>query len=136
LTGLSLGHGPDDQRFDAVRFENASDFFGGPNNPRGVAHGSILTGHRPQCREPHGQAQRRLDSLFDRHATHTSDLGLPRGVMTGARSKWRKRLLRAHFLIVREKSPVFQGHAAGKLRVKGKDYVMRAGDICHFLVNR
>ena len=26
--------------------------------------------------------------------------------------------------------------AAGKLRVEGKDYVMRDGDICHFLVNR
>jgi ribosome-binding ATPase YchF (GTP1/OBG family) len=31
---------------------------------------------------------------------------------------------------------VFQGHAAGKLRVEGKDYVMRDGDICHFLVNK
>ena len=26
--------------------------------------------------------------------------------------------------------------AAGKLRVEGKDYVMRDGDICHFLVNK
>jgi len=26
--------------------------------------------------------------------------------------------------------------AAGRLRVEGKDYVMRDGDICHFLVNK
>ena len=26
--------------------------------------------------------------------------------------------------------------AAGKLRVEGKDYVMRDGDICHFLINK
>ena len=26
--------------------------------------------------------------------------------------------------------------AAGKLRVEGKEYVMRDGDICHFLINK
>ena len=26
--------------------------------------------------------------------------------------------------------------AAGKLRVEGKEYVMRDGDICHFLFNK
>jgi ribosome-binding ATPase YchF (GTP1/OBG family) len=26
--------------------------------------------------------------------------------------------------------------AAGKLRVEGRDYVMREGDVCHFLVSR
>ncbi|MEI6241375.1 MAG: DUF933 domain-containing protein, partial [Planctomycetia bacterium] len=26
--------------------------------------------------------------------------------------------------------------AHGKLRVEGKDYAMRDGDICHFLVNK
>jgi ribosome-binding ATPase YchF (GTP1/OBG family) len=26
--------------------------------------------------------------------------------------------------------------AAGKMRVEGKEYVMRDGDICHFLINK
>ena len=26
--------------------------------------------------------------------------------------------------------------SAGKLRVEGRDYVMRESDVCHFLVNR
>jgi len=26
--------------------------------------------------------------------------------------------------------------AAGKMRVEGKEYVMREGDICHFLINK